>query len=99
MPTIRVGSVDVPLGSSMKYLGVVIDGSWNFRDHLKYVENKATKVVRALSRIMPNLRGPGERKRKLFATVVTSVVLYAAPVWGEIYGSAPDKVTRPLRRL
>lgn len=48
---------------------------------------------------MPNLRGPGERKCKLFATVVTSVVLYASPIWGETYRSAPEKITRPLRRL
>lgn len=25
MPTVRVGSVDIPVGSSMKYLGVIID--------------------------------------------------------------------------
>lgn len=80
MPLVRVGGVNIQAADSMKYLGVMVDGSWSFRSHLKYVENKATKVVRSLSRIMPNLKGPGERKRRLFATIVTSVVMYAAPV-------------------
>lgn len=62
MPSVRVGKVDVPVGNSMKYLGVMVDSSWNFRPHFQYIEVKANKVVRALNRIMPNLRGPGERK-------------------------------------
>lgn len=99
MPVVRVGSADILVGNSMRYLGVMIDGSWNFRSHFKYVESKASKVVRSLSRLMPNLRGPGERKRQLFASVLTSVVMYAAPVWGEIFAFAPDRITRPLRRL
>lgn len=30
---------------------------------------------------MPNLRGPGEAKRRLYANVVLSVILYATPIW------------------
>jgi len=99
MPMVRVGSASIQVTDSMKYLGVMVDGSWNFRAHFRYVENKASKVVRALSRLMPNLRGPGERKRHLYATVFTSVVMYASPIWAEAFSSASDKVTRPLRRL
>jgi len=29
---------------------------------------------------MPNLRGP-ERKRRLYAGIIVSVVLYVAPIW------------------
>lgn len=31
---------------------------------------------------MPNLRGPDERRRRLYANVVSSVLLYGAPVCG-----------------
>jgi len=99
MPSVRVGKVDIPVGSFMKYLGVMVDSSWNFRPHFQYIEVKANKVVRALSKIMPNLRGPGERRRRLFATVVMSVVMYAPPIWSDAFSSAPDRVTRPLKRL
>lgn len=99
MPLVRVGRSNIQVSHSMRYLGVMIDGSWNFREHLRYIEVKATKVVKALSRLMPNLRGPGERKRQLYATVLKSVVMYASPIWGEKFASYPDRVTRPLRRL
>jgi len=99
MPRLRVGNVDIQVEDSMKYLGVIIDRSWNFRKHFSYIEGKSAKVTRSLSRLMPNLRGPGERKRQLYATIVTSVVMYAAPVWGRELSSSPDRVVRALRRL
>ncbi|KMQ89979.1 reverse transcriptase [Lasius niger] len=34
---------------------------------------------------MPNLRGPDERRRRLFANVILSVILYGAPVWGDVF--------------
>jgi len=99
MPTIAVGVSRILVRTSMKYLGVMIDGSWNFRDHFSYIEVKLGKVTRALNRLMPNLRGPCERRRRLYATVMTSVMTYAAPVWGEALTSSPYKIWKPLRRL
>lgn len=32
---------------------------------------------------MPNLRGPYEEERRLYAWVLYSVLLYGAPVWAE----------------
>lgn len=49
---------------------------------------KVSTVVRALNRLMPNLRGPNERRRRLYANVVMSVVLYGAPVWGDTLNSS-----------
>lgn len=96
---VKVGRARVPIGTSMKYLGVLVDSTWCFRDHFKYVKNKVATVLRALSKLMPNLRRPGERRRRLYANVMTSVVIYAAPVWTGGFASAPDAVTRPWSRL
>lgn len=71
----------------MKYLGIMLDSRLNFREHFKYV-TKTTKVVRALSRLMPNLRGPGEHKRRLYANVVMSILTYGAPVWSDALGTS-----------
>lgn len=65
---------------SMKYLGIILDGKLSFEGHFEYIKEKASKISGALSRILPNLRGPHESRRKLFANVVVSVALYAAPV-------------------
>lgn len=62
----------------------MVDVKWTFSDHFRYVIGKMERVVRALSKLMPNLRGPNERRRRLYLNVVMSVVLYGAPVWGDI---------------
>ncbi|KMQ92774.1 reverse transcriptase [Lasius niger] len=82
--SIMVEDTSIKFRSSIKYLGVIIDVNWSFFDHFRYTEEKANKVVRALNRLMPNLRGPDERRRRLFANVVLSVILYGAPVWGDV---------------
>lgn len=49
----------------MKYLRVIIDSRWSFELHFNHVANKVSRVGRALCGLMPNLRGPGEAKRRL----------------------------------
>lgn len=66
---------------AMKYLGVIIDDKFTFHEHMDHISSKVTKITRSLWKLMPNLHGPDERKRRLYANVLSSVVLYAAPVW------------------
>lgn len=73
----------VPVARSLKYLGVHLDSRLTFADHLAHVEEKASAMARALSRLMPNLRGPSEVKRRLYAKTVESATLYGAPVWSD----------------
>ncbi|KMQ92250.1 reverse transcriptase [Lasius niger] len=75
--SISIGDTLVKFQPSIKYLGVMIDVSWTFSDHFRYVIDKTERVVRALNKLMPNLRGPDERRRRLYLNVVMSVVLYA----------------------
>lgn len=65
---------------------------------MEYVDNKVTKVTRSLWRLMPNLRGPTEKKRHLYANVLASIILYAAPVWAH-RAIVKGKVQDTLRRL
>ena len=48
---------------------------------------KASEVARALAGIMPNIGGPKQPRRALFSTVVTSVILYGAPIWAKAMSS------------
>lgn len=77
---------EIHFGKTLKYLGVFFDGHTTFKAHFEAVERRAAGVVRALGRLMPNLRGPGEAKRRLYANCVHSVILYAAPVWSDSFG-------------
>lgn len=99
MPTVKVGDSYILVDKSMKYLGIKIDRIWSFRDHFNYVETKVNVISRALNRLMSNLCGPRKRKRRLYAMIMTSVMMYAAPVWGSAFITFPDRVLRPLRRL
>lgn len=58
-----------------------MDAHLTFRRHVEVVTGKATKNVASLSRLMPNVGGPFQRKRALLMTVVNSKLFYAAPTW------------------
>lgn len=83
VPEVVVGGSRIQATESMKYLGLILDSRLDFMEHCAYMEGKVGKVTRALGRLMPNLRGPQESKRRLYAGVVASVALYGAPVWYE----------------
>jgi len=89
-PTVRLGNSIIPIGTSMKYLGVILDSKLSFKQHFTYVGEKVGRVSRALGCLMPNLRGPMESKRRLYASVIASVVLYAAPIWADSLVASKD---------
>lgn len=99
MPVLCIDNTLITASSSIKYLGVVIDSSRSFLDHFNYIEAKAVKMSRALFCLMLNLRGPYENKRRLYASVLTSVVTYAAPVWCDALSRASPKTLQPIVRL
>lgn len=49
--------------------------------HVRYAAEKMATAVAALSKIMPNVKGPTYFTRKLYCSVAHSTALYAAPVW------------------
>jgi len=88
---IEVAGVPVPIGAQIKYLGLTLEGSrWKFRTHFGILVPRVAKAADSLARLLPNLGGPNGRVRRLYAKVVHSIVLYAAPVWAaEVEASRP----------
>lgn len=80
-PIVRLRGTYVKMSPSMKYLGILLDSRLNFCAHFKYVQDKVSLVNRALFRLMPNLRGPSDCRRRLYSNVLTSIVMYGAPIW------------------
>lgn len=80
---IRVGNCTISTISHLKYLGVWIDARLSFKEHLRCIGDKAARTCSLLCRIMPNIGGPRQWKRRLIAGVVKSVILYGAPIWAE----------------
>ncbi|KMQ89243.1 reverse transcriptase [Lasius niger] len=73
---VTVDDIPVQLGTCMKYLGLWLDGRWSLRDHFDRLVGKVEGVAAALSRLLPNIKGPDDRVRRLYANVVNSVALY-----------------------
>lgn len=78
---ISVGRETIRSKESLKYLGVIIDNRLNFKCHVQYAADKASKLQSALARMLPNVGGPKPQKRLLLAKVVSSALLYAAPIF------------------
>jgi len=77
-----------------------LDQRLTFAPHIEAVAKKATRSAAALARLMPNVRGPCQWKRRLLASVVESQLLYAAPIWADKVASVERtraKLVRPQR--
>ncbi|KAJ0169368.1 hypothetical protein K1T71_015252 [Dendrolimus kikuchii] len=78
---VAVQGVAVAVKAQMKYLGLVLDGKWNFGAHFTQLAPRLLGAAAALARLLPNVGGPGTACRKLYTGVLRSMALYGAPVW------------------
>jgi Reverse transcriptase (RNA-dependent DNA polymerase)/Endonuclease-reverse transcriptase len=94
---LKVGKHVITSKRTIKYLGIMIDDKLSFRSHLEYMCTKASNINVALSRMLPNVGGPRSSRRILLASVVSSVLLYGAPVWAEVLSKNSNR--RLLERV
>lgn len=80
-PVLQIQGYLIPVKKSIRYLGVQLDTRLSFGEHAIAVAAGARKAASALGRLMPNVGGPSQCKRRLLMSVVHSRLLYAAPVW------------------
>ena len=81
--SLQIGDTVVEVKTTMKYLGLVLDSRWTFREHFERLFPKA--LAASLGRLTESLfnigtGGPDECRRRVYATVVQSVILYGAPI-------------------
>jgi hypothetical protein len=65
----EVGEFRIYPSPAVNYLGVNIGQRISFKEHVKSVVNKARKTSRAISMLLPNVRGPATNKRKVLYRV------------------------------
>ena len=69
------GEHEVEWKTSIKYLGVQLDRRLTFGENLKIAIAKAIQCGENLARLMPNIGGPKEAKRRLMASAVHTKLL------------------------
>lgn len=80
---ITVEGTKIKVGPGIKYLGLLIDDRWRFRQHFAQLTPRLERVASALSRLLPNIGGPKTSVRKLYVNVLHSMLLYGAPIWAD----------------
>ncbi|XP_047528973.1 uncharacterized protein LOC125065436 [Vanessa atalanta] len=83
----------------MKYLGLILDGRWSFRQHFAQLGPKLINAAAALGRLLPNVGGPGSLCRRLYAGVVRSMALYGAPIWIDALTAGNRALLRKPQRV
>lgn len=91
-PNLVINNFVVACSDEMLYLGILVDKFCLFKAHMRKVANKAEGISAQLSRLMPNLGGPREKRRRLLVAVVHSVLLYGAPSWAGTLEFIPENV-------
>lgn len=81
-PRIFLEGTLLQLKEHVCYLGMEFCKKLGFEKHLKCAAEKATKTVSSLSRLIPNVGDPMQKKRQLLMSVIQNQLLYAAPIWG-----------------
>ena len=69
---------------NIKYLGIIIDEELKFNEHIKYITDRCTKIIKELcksARINWGLRD--EALTTIHNGAIIQQLLYAAPVWIE----------------
>ncbi|XP_030766317.1 uncharacterized protein LOC115890278 [Sitophilus oryzae] len=61
--------------SAVKYMGVWLDKDARMTIHIRKFQEKTEAIIKQLSRVMPNLKGPVAEKRRTLASVVSSTIL------------------------
>lgn len=91
-PVLRIGGDVVALSPTIKYLGVVFDGKFNFIGHMDYVLAKAKRLYFGYSAILARRGGLSPTVRLLiYRQVIRPVISYAFPVW---YGISSAQMER-----
>jgi len=100
-PDFRIRGTSIKIKDQIRYLGIELHRVLGFRAHIEAAASKASSTSQALSKIMPNVGGSGQQKRRLMSTVLLSKLLYAAPIWSAalVFDRNIQSILRPQRTI
>ncbi|GBP83901.1 hypothetical protein EVAR_36549_1 [Eumeta japonica] len=83
--TLRVRNRVITSQPFLRYLRVVLDARFNFKRQVVHVGTKASVVAATLSRLIPNVGSPKEKRRAPLTFIITSVLTYHISFWADTF--------------
>ena len=78
---------------SMKYLGIIFDHKLTFREHIKFMAEKCTKLIFSLSKSAKlNWELQHVALNTICTVAILPLLLYGAPVWTKAIETESDKL-------
>lgn len=101
VPVFSVNGVPVEPSENLKYLCVQLSRKLGFKHHIETAAKRAGATAESLMKILPNMGGARQRRRKVVALAVQNQLLYAAPVWADalVFETNVQTLVRPQRRI
>lgn len=81
---IDIGDISIRTKRCVNYLGIRLDPKLTYSNQTQHATTKAAKTTAQLSRLMANVGGPLQNKRRLLMEASNSILLYGCEIWGEI---------------
>jgi hypothetical protein len=68
--------------TAMKYLGIIVDHKFSFKEHIIYATDRCTKLIHSISRSAKVTWGiKHEALKMIYNGAILPLLLYGAPVW------------------
>ncbi|XP_025160527.1 uncharacterized protein LOC112589877 [Harpegnathos saltator] len=87
---VLMDGVRVRVGSTIKYLGLTLDGQWDFGPHFSQLASRVRKAGMALASLMQTQGDSGWHARRLYIGVVLSIARMGAPAHGHRPQQSPN---------
>lgn len=98
-PVFKINNIRVEPKEKLKYLGIELSKKHGYGSHIKYAAVKAGKTAGASERILPNVRGAKQYKRKIIPSTVQNQLLYGAPIWALKFQKNINTLLGPQRKM
>ena len=88
--TIKINNIAICEKKSIKYLGVLIDSTLSWKEHISYISNKLARTIGIMYKIRPFVTI--KIMKGIYYALMYSLLVYAIEVWGSACDSHLSKL-------
>ena len=88
--TIKINRKVINAKDSIKYLGVLIDSTLSWKNHIVNISKKIPRAIGIMYKLRPSL--PLKVMRNLYYNLIYSHIIYAIEAWGSAFKTELEKL-------